>query len=173
MLDPQFNGWRIFEAYTHELMANGASAPYECQACVGSNSKEYKKKRTVTLGGCSAVRLVLDIVQAAMETPDVLFHSVDSNNPLIDFLYRDEKGAFHAFQATIGSKHSANPTKIKELEEQVGGGGKLSLYYLVPDNQFKRFVTNPADPRKEGASCDIWKVLIPDPNRSGSRKKIK
>ena len=70
MLDPRFNGWKIFEAYTRALMANGESSPYECCACVGSNSSEYKKNKMLMLGGCSAIWLVLDILQAAKETPN-------------------------------------------------------------------------------------------------------
>ena len=81
--------------------------------------------QNLTLGGCRSFRLVLDIVQAAKETPMVLFHSVDRSNPLIDFIYQDGKGIFHAFQVTLGLTHTANKTQIKMLEKKSWWLGKI------------------------------------------------
>jgi hypothetical protein len=48
------------------------------------------------------------------------------------------------------------------------GSTKLSfsLYYLVPEYQFNKFVTNPVNPVKDldPPICDIWHVRIPNPN---------
>ena len=126
------------------------------------NGKKYPAVEKLSLGGCRKIRLVLDIVQAAKETPNVLFHSLNPRYPLIDFLYRDEEGAFHAFQATIGNKHRADLTRIQELEQQVSEG-KLSLYFLVPSEKLKGFVTTPVIDQDEIASCNIWKVGVPAP----------
>ena len=115
---------------------------------------------------------MLDLVEAAKATQKVLFHSVDRANTLIDFLYQDENGAFHAFQATIAKTHRADPGSIKTLVDSVQGGDqskKVSLYYLVPGNLYKTFVTNPVDPLKQlqnVKSCEIWHVLVPNPSRS-------
>jgi hypothetical protein len=76
----------------------------------------------LTLGGGTSIRLEHRIVEAAKENPNVPFHSVDERCPLIDFLYQDEDGAFHAFQATVGKERSADREKI------VGPGKKLSKY---------------------------------------------
>ena len=128
------------------------------------------------LGGCESMRQVGDIVKAAAATSNVVFHSVNSRFPLIDFIYRDGNGFFHAFQATIGNEHSADPKEIQKLEEKVGGAEYLNLYYLVPGENFDSFVTKPANPcdvRTRGsvptkgasASCKIWHVQVSDPNR--------
>ena len=171
MLDPQVNGWKIFEAYTRCLMATGTPKKLEGRPCVGKCKDEYKKPSSLTLGGCKEIRLGHNIVNAAKEDRNVLFHSVDQSYELIDFLYQDDNGHFHAFQATLGKTHSANVAKIKELENAVGISVdptiKLSLYYLVPGERFEKFVTDPANPREMGATCSIWHVSIPDPNGNG------
>jgi hypothetical protein len=52
----------------------------------------------LTVGGCESIRQVVDIVEAAKETSNILFLSVDPKYPLIDFIYQDgTKGAFLAF----------------------------------------------------------------------------
>ena len=116
------------------------------------------------------MRQVGNIVEAANATSNVLFHSVDPQFPLIDFIYQDGKGAFHAFQATTGLRHSAALNHILELEKQVGGAQNLNLYYLVPGDHFDSFVTDPVNPCKvtkgESASCKIWHVRVSDPNYS-------
>ena len=94
----------------------------------------------------------------------VVFHSVKLSNRLIDFLYQDSDGHFHAFQATLAETHKANVDDIVNLERMLGGHRRLSLYYLVPEPRFDKFVTNPVDPRSEGARCCIYHVSIADPN---------
>jgi hypothetical protein len=79
---------------------------WEC----AEKTKNGLNVQNLTLGGCSCFRLVLDIVQAAKETPMVLFHSVDRTYPLVDSIYQDGTGIFHAFQVTLGSTHTANKT---------------------------------------------------------------
>jgi hypothetical protein len=119
------------------------------------------------------MRQVGDIVEAATATSNVVFYSVDPRFPLIDFIYRDGKGVFHAFQATIGNDHPAHPKDIQKLEEKVGGAENLNLYYVVPGENFDSFVTRPVNPcavRTRGtkvasASCKIWHVQVSDPNR--------
>ena len=136
MIDLGEDGWIIFEAYTRASMATSTPQKLDCRPCVGKNKTSlYNTTNPLVMGGCKETRVVPDIVKAAKETCNVLFHSVTRSNKLVDFLYQDENGAFHAFQVTIGKKHSANVGHIKELVGLVQDGNtsiQLSLYYLVP-----------------------------------------
>ena len=98
----------------------------------------------------------------------LLFYSSDRRHPLFDFIYKDEKGHFHAFQATVGNTHSAKREHIQALERRVGGAAKLSLYYLVLPSKYDAFMTDPVDPRIQSekghkASCQVFHVVIPNP----------
>lgn len=169
MKDPRYKDWKIFEWYTHELMTKREAAPYEYRKCCGQRNFKgigRNKNLTVLLGGCVSKRQVVDIVEHAKQTPNVLFHSLDPSYELIDFIYQDGKGAFHAFQATIGKTHSADTDKIRNLQTQVGVKKKLALYYLVPGENYISFMTSPVNPNKWGVSCKVWIVSIPDPNES-------
>jgi hypothetical protein len=150
-------------------MTKGEARNYTCREC-DKKRKKTPHNKNLMLGGCTSFQLVLDIVQAAMETKYVLFHSVDRSYPLIDSIYQDGTGAFHAFQMTLGQKHTANTATIRKLEERVGGWKKLNLYYLVTEVNFTGFVTDPCKARDKGV---VWKVLILNPNGSSKRKKKK
>lgn len=110
---------------------------------MAKNLTEKQKYQLLPLGGCKNIRQVVDIVRAAKVTPNVLFHSLNLSYELIDFLYQDDVGAFHAFQATTGMRHSTDPVKIKQLEKDIGIENKLSIYYLVPGENFVKFRTSP------------------------------
>ena len=181
MLSLGVDGWMIFEIYTRSLIGTPSLRKFDCRPCVGKKEKEeYSSISPHTLGGCKEIRQVVDIVKAAKGTRSVLFHSVKRENELIDFIYQDKNGAFHASQATVGKKHKAYPQKIQTLVYLIQDGDKsigLSLYYLVPGDQFAEFVTSPVKPGTQLAnvtSCKIWHALVPDPNGSqdtGSSKK--
>lgn len=155
------HGWRYFQRYTRRLMTNEGPIQFQVRPCTGKRSKEDPLRRA--LGGCTETREAMDLVEAARSVPNVVFHSTDENYPLIDFIYRDEAGHFHAFQATTSKKHKAQVDLITNLEKQVGDPTKLTLYYLVPSHIFGGFVTRPADPQSD-VKCQILIVQIPDPN---------
>jgi hypothetical protein len=158
------NPW-LFEIYTRYLIAS-KSTRVKYRRGVGKRNVGRGSVKTIALGGgCTEVRSAGDIVEAAKKRHMVLFHSAKVSHPLIDFIYRTSKGHFHAFQVTLGPKHSAKVCHIRALERLVGSGSKLSLYYLVPESRFDEFVTDPVDPRAEGASCCIYHIAIPDPRQ--------
>jgi hypothetical protein len=163
MLTAGPEGWKIIEAIARDSMVQEKKEEFLCRPCVGKNNTLYDKTFTKMLGGCADIRLVLDMVEAAKaeNNTNVLFHSVDRYQKLIDFIYRDEKGHFHAFQVTLGQTHTANENDIEDLEAQVGDPKRLSLYYMVPGNNFKTFVTMKAKPK---AKCKIFHVMLPNPN---------
>jgi hypothetical protein len=162
LLPSAANPW-LFEIYTRYLIASKSTA-FKCRSGVGKRDSGRESIKTIALGGgCTEVRLVGDIVEAAKERQMVVFHSVKLSNRLIDFLYQDSDGHFHAFQATLADTHSAKVDDIVNLERMVGGHRKLSLYYLVPESRFDEFVTKPVDPRAEGARCHIYHVSVANP----------
>jgi hypothetical protein len=128
------------------------------------------KGDTIRLGGCERICLVVDpVVVATVENSfvsNVLFHSTNPFYKLIDFFYRDENGHYHAFQVTLAETHSSNADHIKLLEEATGPS-KVSLYYLVPSNNYNKFKTTPVSPR---ARCNIYVVMVKDPTLCGDVK---
>ena len=112
---------------------------------------------------------MVDPVDAAKKLANVVFHPISPIHELFDFLYQDSSGHFHVFQATIGKAHTANATKIRELEDKLGSPWSLSFYYLVPSSMFDKFVTTPTDPRRATEKvkmpplCNIYHVSIPNP----------
>ena len=132
-------GWKMFEAIARESMSTEQKQEFVCRPCVGKKNSLYNKTFRKMLGGCASMRLVGDIFESAKaeNNMNVLLHSANRNNRLIDFIYRDEVGHFHAFQATIRKTHPANQKDIHDLETKVGDPKRLSLYYLVPSDNFK------------------------------------
>jgi hypothetical protein len=164
-------GFKIFESY--------------CRFLLGDNKvKKFKYRRngqksstsTMKLGGCTRICLAVDPVAEALNqnqnVPFVIFHSTDRQYKLIDFLYKDRSGHFHAFQVTLSEKHTANVKHIKRLEARVGGASKLSLYYLVPSEKYDVFKTKPVDPNVRVAKCNIWVVMIKPPNEYGDSQIV-
>ena len=159
-------GWAVFEAFCRNLMCSNYMVEFQCRRCSGKQDPSYNDFITKTLGHCTGIQLVPDIVKEAAENRKVVFHSTNRQNTLIDFIYRDsdeEGGRFHAFQVTLGQKHSAKVENIRALEQRVGLA-PLSIYFLLPSDRFDTFVTNPVDPT-HGCTTDIWHVCINDPSK--------
>lgn len=151
-------------------MANTSNLPLLVgRSCVGKKDPRYAETHQFPpLGGCRGIHLVHDIVASAVTTPNVVFHSMNSQYDLIDFIYQDAQNHFHAFQVAYCVSHPTDSTKIRALEASVGGAQNLSLYYLVPYKFYLSFVTKPVNPRAGTGplpTCDIWRVAIPDPNQ--------
>jgi hypothetical protein len=164
----RIDGGLVFEEYCCRVMT-GEAMNFTVRNCVGKTDPEYKMSSLLTLGGCKETRQVNDPVEAAKGMPDILFRPFNSSYPLIDFLYTNATGHFHAFQATIAFSHEAKSEGIKKLQEKVGGGSKLSLYYIVPEGRFDEFVTDPVNPKMnkkvldKDISCNFWHVLVQKP----------
>jgi hypothetical protein len=176
---PSVENTYFFEVYSRLLMV--VSSTFSTRQGVGKRDPRRKALRSKTLGGCNEIRLERDIVSAAVREKLVVFHPVDPANRLIDFIYRDSHGHFHAFQVTMAAKHTADVDDILKLEELVGGPAKLSLYYMVPEFYFFDFVTQPVDPQnpgggrlgKKNATCSIFHLCVPDPSANGMKTKKK
>jgi hypothetical protein len=168
MLDGYINGPMIFEAYGRLLMTKEATS-FLCRPCGGKKDGKYKVHPTKLLGGCTEIRLVSDLFEAvaaakAETGSKILFSPANKSYPLIDFLYKDEEQHFHAFQVTIEKSHDTKVRDIKELEDAIGDASKLSIYYAVPSENFPTFVTDPGEPKRQGALSNVFHVMIPNPN---------
>jgi hypothetical protein len=173
---PSTDNLRLFEVYTRYLIAS-ESTTFKCRDGVGKRNRSGNANDEIALGGgCTEVRLVGDIVDQAKKRTMVVFRSVNLNNDLVDFLYQDLNGHFHAFQVALAAKHTADVGGIVALEGKVGGHRKLTLYYLVPDSKFDEFLTDPVDPRNppsgEGAKCSIYHVSIPTPTPTAEERVL-
>jgi hypothetical protein len=154
----------VFETYCRVLMTLPRQA-FDRRPCVGKKDPDdgYNTRTRVILGGCTEIRMVPDVVSAAKKHPMVVFHSTDPGEELHDFIYYC-RGTFYAFQATIGRRHDASKKSMKKLRK-VLGTARLEFYYIVPQEKFETFVTNPVHPFKEFVGhTNVWHLAIPKPN---------
>lgn len=163
MIDLKVVGWKIFEAYTRQLLASGTQIELRGRDYVGIPERRGRSLVNFPpLGGCYEIRLVDNIVDHVTKDTNalVLFHSLNPTNRLIDFMSHDENAIFHAFQATIGETRTVNIDELLKLEQDVGAGKYLNLYYVVPNSRFSTFVTRPAKPAHTALECKIWHLRI-------------
>lgn len=163
------HSWKIFEAYTRQLMAMQTTNLFQARWCVGQTHDKYRQVEWLALGGCRGIRLTNDLSGSAARTPGVLFHPIDPQQKLIDFMYKDSLGVFHMFQVTLAKVHSANIKPIEALQDAVGRTQQVRLYYLVPDQNYQNFVTKPVAPvpfdtMSQNNSIKIYHVMIPYPS---------
>jgi hypothetical protein len=178
MLQSEYEGWAIFEAYTRQLMIGTSTTTLNCRKCVGLKDAEYKQEFFIEFENCKRIRLVVDIATAVARDPDpnVLYHSVDRRYKLIDFIYRSKDNVFHAFQVTIANDHKCDEVELANLYTTLGSVTKtrkretrarrLKLYYLVPGERFKSFVSTVVQPKciVDGVNVvDIYHVCVPNP----------
>ena len=83
------------------------------EATAGMAPMYYDDDGAIIIGGCSEIRLVEDVVENCKKYPNVVFYSEDPNDPVIDFMYQDSTGHFHAFKAPKGVKLSTTPRGVK------------------------------------------------------------
>jgi hypothetical protein len=168
------HSWKIFEAYTRQLMTLGSNDLFQGRWCVGKKHPKYNVVERLTLGGCHDIRQTTDVVGSAVSMPDIVFHPIDPQHKLIDFMYQDKFRVLHAFQVTLGKKHSAKQTHIKTLQDAVGETRQLRLYYLVPDKNYSVFVTVPGEPiplatmSQNNSFITIYHVMVPNPGEEHS-----
>ena len=173
MLRSGDDGFSIFESYTRRLLAGETKIQFDARDCVGKSDLKRNSTFHLVLGGCAGIRAAVDIVQASMKTPNVLFYPINRQYPLIDFGYQDTNGTMHMFQVTIGETHSSKFDDIWKLDTQVGNKS-LNLYYLVTGDNFGKFVTNPVNPKDKQNSthqlhCNIYHLLVPDPSKEETK----
>jgi hypothetical protein len=92
----------------------------------------------------------------------VVFHSVKLSNRLIDFVYQDSDGHFHAFQATLADTHSANVDDIVNLERMVGGTAGFSVLFGSYVSVLTNLTPSPSNPgrRERGATFITFRLQI-------------
>jgi hypothetical protein len=114
---------------------------------------------SVELGGCKNIRLALDITTAAINNdPMTIFYSINTNQELFDFIDKGKDQTVHAFQATLGRKHTAPQHLIGKLRNKLGSC-RLVLYYLIKADGFNGFVTDPVNPEVDDLTS-VWQLLI-------------
>jgi hypothetical protein len=153
---------KAFETYCRVLITRPQQG-FKHRLCIGKNASAYQNFSFVVFEGCKEIRMVSDIVSAAKKHPLVLFHSTDPQHPLYDFMYCSQNGTFHAFQATINKSHKPKSDALNMLREQLGTS-PLKFYYMVPEEQFGSFVTDPVDPFGSLDNTTGWHIRVPKPS---------
>jgi hypothetical protein len=160
MLNSRGARGEIFEAYTRQLMIQNSMA-FQCRDAF----KTDDKRTGILLGGCTEIRLVEELNKLANMTENVVFHSVNPNQELIDFIYRQGE-VVHAFQATCALTHSYNECRIQNLFDGICRKNMWSLkfYYLVPANNFKTFTLEGKQPTM--LNVTFLCGMVPDPRQN-------
>jgi hypothetical protein len=159
-------GWnKLFEAYCLHLISTPAARSLRCRPCCRKRTyNESQHETDVVLGGCTKVRLGCNIAKKVIEGDSMtLFHSTNPSQDLVDFIYKDNDGTVHAFKATLGKKHTVQLHLIQKLRKSLGNCC-LAMYFLIAENRFNEFVTEPTNPKTDELSS-VWHVLIPSPNK--------
>jgi hypothetical protein len=158
----------VFEGYTWMLLAGGQEKSFRTREAVGAKKRKTTPHLEVRLGGCSGVKPVWDIVVAAMDEPGVMFLPNSDQYEFIDFAYAkvdENELRVHAFQSTVSRSHKAKAKGIENIEQSLPDGIKATVYFLVPENKYDGFTTNPAEPKSE--KIDFKIVRIPHPPTAG------
>lgn len=151
----------IFEPIVRHRLTMERS--YQCRAAI---TKQTAKRRNETpwfesLGGCSEIKFVDDPLTAVQNNGDkILFHSVDTNEALIDMVYKDGKNII-GIQTTVGMKHKSVEEMMKTVAKRTNRkrGQMLYLYYAVPAKNWRLFVTEPVEPK--APNCQVFIIAIP------------
>ena len=162
--DDRIGSNKMYEAYCRKLMYAAPARSFRCRPCSAKGFNESKYDIDVLLGGCKKARLERNITKAVIEGDSMtLFHSINPSQSLFDFVYKDNDGTIHAFQATLGKKHSFQMDLIQKLRETFGNS-RIAFFYLIPADRFNEFVKEAANPKTDDLSS-VWHVLIPDPSK--------
>jgi hypothetical protein len=99
----------IFKQCTQFLMLEKQSFRW-CHSFGKGKTVDEKEIYNATiwldLAGCKSVEFVADMVDAAKGRAGIVFPSSSATCTLIDFIYQDDNGHFHAFRATTHDVHS-------------------------------------------------------------------
>jgi hypothetical protein len=185
MLKLQIKGDMIFEAYTRAKMAERTKTEYEARFfCYGCKEPDPNVTKTPPLGGCTATRYSANIIGRALNEPNVVFHSVRSNEALVDFVYYDKsEWHFHLFQATTSETHDININQAKNISTRLLQSNKVrnvSLYYLVPGDNYPNYRTKRKNLGELWSKSNaaffsnwrMWEVLVPNPDGEMSQSTI-
>eukprot|EP00039_Didymoeca_costata_P016416 m.294975 g.294975 ORF g.294975 m.294975 type:complete len:614 (+) comp16392_c0_seq3:1-1842(+) len=154
-----------FEVYVRNLWVSEKELSLDARNAVKKIRNQKATFKAVTLPNCTKKRCVLDIYGSVVKCKEnILFHSVSEQEPLIDFIYKSGNN-YYAMQVTISQSHDAAPGKIRGMMDKlkIKDGEQIFLYYLVPESNFKEFVTVPVEPKVNGVSVQI--VGIPNPSK--------
>ena len=103
----------IFEAYSRQLMAMKTKHSFKARLCVVTKHGTYRNDEDLELGGCKGIHLTNNnAVDSAKRLMEFVFHPIDTQHKLIDFMYQDSLEVFHAFQVTLAKDHRANLTHV-------------------------------------------------------------
>ena len=147
-----------FEAFVRKLMCNpvGEGEPgnsFNSRPAVGKKRSAGHVPVCMVLPQCIKICEEDDIIAAVRGGGDcVIYHSVNKQYPLIDFIFKASK-VFYAVQATVGQTHDAKGKAIAELLTNLSmeDDEALQILYAVPQEHFKNFTTNKVAPLEDFA----------------------
>jgi hypothetical protein len=135
--------------------------------CVSRKGKQFFRMMTISFPCCQDVRLADDPVSSVAFPGNkfVLFHSSDPTYP-IDFIFKDDTDNICAIQVMMGKTYSANTRQIEILQERLGDGWNIGLYYFVPFTNFEesaKALVSPIEKLTLASNLKIYHVPVPRP----------
>jgi hypothetical protein len=160
----------MFESYVRTLLVDPTKTElvFQYRWAYGKR-KRFRHLRSaiydLKIPACTEIRLVDDPVASVTQLPHsplTLFHSTRANYELIDCIFSDNQNRVHAIQITTGKNHDADLAEIRSLVQKLSGFAEVFLYYFVPSDIFRDFVTKPADLMTYDI-CTVVHIAVPNP----------
>jgi hypothetical protein len=159
----------FLQSYVRTLLTEFEHLTLDVRQCVGRRDKRYNETFRFTLPRCNEVRMVVNPARAVADPtskPFVLYHSSIGNYELIDCVYKDDEDKVYAIQTTLQKEgHPAKPAQMKDLQETLRNFKNITLLYMVPDEIFPRFVTDPVYPKNDtNVTLNVYHASISRPS---------
>ena len=160
--------WQFFEAHCRFLIAHEADAAFEIRDCVGKREQATQKKQqnTYYIPRSRDVKWTIEKVDATLKLqnvdlqPGTLYHSSSETQELVDAIVMREDGGVDGFQFTLAMTHDCISDSLSAFASKFGKPGlPFRLYYAVPCENFKKFITNPVKPL--AADAEVYHLSVP------------
>uniref|UniRef100_A0A0K6S988 Uncharacterized protein n=1 Tax=Chromera velia CCMP2878 TaxID=1169474 RepID=A0A0K6S988_9ALVE len=166
----------LFEAYVRSLMLREGGNTFWSRKAVGARGD--KTGTNLELPCCESIRLVHDVsaaVKACQKSGSVVYHSVNQQYELVDFVFK-QNGTFFAVNATIAASDKAKTKKINKLFTDLGlkadsGPPKLKLLFAVPMERFNDFYTDPREPSEGTNHFEVRIIGVANPEDERGTKR--
>ena len=169
--------WPFFEAHCRFLIAHEADAAFEIRDCVGKREQatrneqqnqatQNKQQSAYYIPRSRDVKWTIEKVDATLKLqnvdlqPGTLYHSSSETQELVDAIVMREDGGVDGFQFTLAMKHDCISDSLSAFASKFGKPGlPFRLYYAVPCENFKKFITNPVKPL--AADAEVYHLSVP------------
>jgi hypothetical protein len=159
----------VFEKYCRDTLANSTDAEFLTRLATGKKANKKEKGKDPEYFNRNEIKWPITKVSSELQDvslhPGALYHSFSETQKLVDALVKREDGGVDGFQFTTGTSHKCPPGILGEFASKFGTlEHPFRVYYVVPSNNFKNFVTDPVKP--VAMNAEVYILSIPPPMSS-------